>query len=141
MALKFALIIATVMHNGDPPEVISGPEIPYDEQRARFKTRFASERVHKYFARVELVDTRRGTIKHQNFISPEEFENRAKEIARQEKEFKASQKPAPAKPRSKPASATEQSPPPPPADTKTPGDTESPPATSKTEDPPPGSDP
>lgn len=92
MAAKFALILATVLHDGGVPIVLSGPEIPYELQRKQFKD-LAAGRVHEQYARVELVDTRRGTIKHQSFISPAEAKRRAKELARQEKEFEDSKKP------------------------------------------------
>ncbi len=89
MAAKIALIIATVLHDGGSPIVISGPEVPYEKQREIFKAEYAGERTHPKFARVELIGSRRGKIKHQSLISPKEAKRRLAEIARQVKEVEA----------------------------------------------------
>lgn len=83
---KFALIIGSILHDGGAPVVISGPEIPYAEQREKFK-KFMSERLHEAFARVDFVDSRRGTTKHKTFITPLESERRAGELERQKQQF------------------------------------------------------
>lgn len=73
---------------GDVPVVISGPEVPYDGQRAIFREKFAGLRVHPEYSRVELLHSRRGVLKHQNFITPAEAKTREKALAAQTKAAK-----------------------------------------------------
>ena len=83
---RYALIIASLLHDGGPPQLVSGPEIPYDEQKAKFKE-ITGFRVHEEYAKVEFVDNRRGTTKRHNFITPAEAKRRELKLSAEEKRF------------------------------------------------------
>jgi hypothetical protein len=100
----YSLIIAFA-HATGIPEVISGPEVPVTQQRELYKENFLAERVHEKFAKVELLHSRRGVIKSKQFITPAESKRRAKEIARQEKEFESMKKQKPSAPETPPQEA------------------------------------
>lgn len=79
----YALLIG-LAHVSGTPEVISGPEIPYEEQRKRFKE-VMPLRVHKHFRQIQFVDSRRGVRKKKNFLSPAQAKAAEKTIAAEEK--------------------------------------------------------
>lgn len=88
----YALIIGLTHVSGEPV-VISGPEVPFAEQRKRFKEAM-NERVNDTFQRIDFVDSRRGVRKRKTFISPTEAKAREKAVAAEEKELAKTSKPA-----------------------------------------------
>jgi TolA protein len=87
---KYVMLIG-ILHGGGDPVVISGPEVPYEQQRERFKEALA-KRVHPQFERIDFLDSRRGVRKHTKHITPEEAERRELALIQQQEEFEASQK-------------------------------------------------
>lgn len=85
----YALIIG-LTHEAEERVVISGPEVPVDQQRQKFKNDFMPLRVHSKFCRVELLDSRRGVRKRKSFITPKEAKRREKAEAAQDKQIEES---------------------------------------------------
>ncbi len=112
----YALIIG-LLHVSGKPVVISDPDVPFEEQRKRFK-KVMSENVHPDFQRIEFVDSRRGVRKRKKFISPAEAKTREKTIAREKRELAkaAREKEAEAKNESEPPPSDPPPSDPPPSD-------------------------
>ena len=93
---KYIMLIG-ILHGGGDPVVISGPEVPYADQRKKFKET-AAERVHSKFERVDFLDSVRGVRKHAKFITPDEAKRRDKELRSQAKQALPVSDEAPPKP-------------------------------------------
>ncbi|MES2923692.1 MAG: hypothetical protein V4819_19210 [Verrucomicrobiota bacterium] len=87
---KYVMLIG-ILHGGGDAVVVSGPEVPYEQQRERFKEALA-ERVHPQFERLDFLDSRTGVRKHKKFITPEEAERRDLSLQDQQRQFEDSQK-------------------------------------------------
>ena len=87
---KYVMLIG-ILHGGGDPVVVSGPEVPYETQRERFKEALA-KRVHPQFERLDFLDSRTGVRKHKKFITPAEAERRDVALESQEREFAEAQK-------------------------------------------------
>lgn len=82
----YALIIGHPHAADAPPVVISGPEVPLDDQRARYKREFMAASSNDEFRLVQFLDSRRGVRKRKSFVTSKELKRRARELARQQKE-------------------------------------------------------
>lgn len=85
------VIILARKHGAKQMELLSGPEVPAHEQKAKYKE-FCRLDVHPELATVQLWDSNEGFTKERKLLSPKEADAKAKAQAKARAEAEAKQK-------------------------------------------------
>jgi len=65
-----AITIGIPHEEGKAPIIVTGPGVPFSDQRAKFREILASKE-HPYFRQVELWTSGHGLVKKKKFLQPE----------------------------------------------------------------------